>query len=59
MVSDAPRPGSPGKVTAEQVAQIIVLACKEPKLSGHPITRWTLNELRDEALTRKIVPTIP
>ncbi len=59
MVFDAPRPGSPGKVTAEQVAQIIALAGEEPKLSGRQITRWTLNELRDEALTRKIAPTIP
>ena len=58
VLADAPRPGSPGRTTAEQVAQIIALACEEPKLSGRPITRWTLNELRGEALQRKIVPTI-
>ncbi len=58
VLADAPRPGSPGRMTAEQVAQIIALACEEPRLSGRPITRWTLNELRDEALQRKIVPTI-
>ena len=58
MLSDAPRPGSPGRTTAEQVAQISALACEEPQLSGRPITRWTLDELRDEALARKIVTTI-
>ena len=58
MLADAPRPGSPGRTTAEQVALIVALACEEPKLSGRPITRWTLDELRDEALPRKIVPTI-
>ena len=58
VLADAPRSGSPGRTTAEQVAQIIALACEEPKLSGRPITRWTLDELRDEAIARKIVPTI-
>lgn len=45
-------------MTAEQVAPIVALAGEEPPLSGRPITRWTLDELRDEALKRKIVPTI-
>ena len=45
-------------MTAEQVAQIIALACEKPKLSGRLITRWTLDELRDEAIQWKIVPTI-
>ena len=58
VLTDAPRPGSSGKMTAEQVAQIIALACEKPKLSGRLITRWTLDELRDEAIQWKIVPTI-
>jgi transposase len=58
VLSDAPRPGSPGKVTAEQVAQILAVACESPKLSGRPITRWTHRELRDEVLKRKIVASI-
>ena len=55
---DAPGRGSPGKFTAEQVAQIVALACESQKLSGRPITRWTHRELRDEAVKRKIVPSI-
>jgi transposase len=58
VLSDAPRPGSPGKVTAEQVAQILAVACESPKLSGRPITRWTHRELRDEVLKREIVASI-
>jgi len=58
VLSDAPRPGSPGTFTAEQVSQIIAVACESPKLSGRPINRWTHRELRDEVVARKIVPTI-
>ena len=58
VLSDAPRPGSPAKFTAEQVAQIVALACEPPKLSGRPITRWTLRELRDEVIKREIVASI-
>jgi transposase len=58
VLSDAPRSGCPGKVTAEQVAQILAVACESPKLSGRPINRWTHKELRDEVVKRKIVESI-
>src|SRR3954470_2275596 len=58
LLSDAPRPGAPATFTAEQVARIVALACEPPKLSGRPIGHWTLRELRDEAITRKIVGDI-
>ena len=58
VLADAPRPGAPATFTAEQVSQIVALACEPPKLSGRPIDHWTLRELRDEALARKIVPAI-
>src|SRR3954449_1286950 len=58
VLSDAPRPGSPGKFTADQVAQIVAVACEAPKLSGRPITRWTHRELRDEVVKRQIVESI-
>jgi transposase len=57
-LSDAPRPGTPATFTAEQVSQIVSLACEPPKLSGRPIDHWTLQELRDEAIKRKIVTAI-
>lgn len=58
VLSDAPRPGAPATFTAEQVSQIVALACEPPKLSGRPIDHWTLRELRDEAIQRKIVTDI-
>jgi transposase len=58
VLSDAPRPGAPATFTAEQVSQIVALACEPPKLSGRPIDHWTLWELRDEAIARKIVENI-
>jgi transposase len=58
VLSDAPRPGTPATFTAEQVSQIVALACEPPKLSGRPINHWTLRELRDEAIKRKIVTDI-
>src|SRR5580658_6687797 len=58
VLSDAPRPGTPATFTAEQVSLIVALACEPPKLSGRPIDHWTLRELRDEAITRKIVEDI-
>jgi len=58
VLSDAPRPGAPATFTAEQVSQIVALACEPPQLSGRPIAHWTLRELRDEAITRKIVTAI-
>lgn len=58
ILSDAPRPGAPATFTAEQVSQIVALACEPPNLSGRPIDHWTLRELRDEAIARKIVEAI-
>ena len=55
---DAPRSGAPGKFTAEQITQIVALACEPPEHSGRPITHWTRRELRDEVLKRGIVEAI-
>ena len=58
VLSDAPRSGSPGTFTAEQVTHILALACESPELSGRPIDRWTHRELADEVILRGIVTTI-
>ena len=48
---------SPGKFTAEQVTQILAVACEPPatEIPGRPITHWTHAELRDEVVKRGIV----
>ena len=58
VLEDAPRPGCPGKFTAEQLAQIIAVACESPEKSGRPINHWTARELTEEVLERKIVDSI-
>jgi transposase len=57
-LSDAPRSGSPGTFTGEQVTQILAVACESPELSGRPIDNWTHRELTDEVIKREIVLTI-
>jgi transposase len=58
VLSDAPRTGSPGKFTAEQLARIIAVACEPPDASGRPVTHWTPTELAAEVIHRGIVDTI-
>lgn len=58
VLSDAPRSGSSGTFTAEQVTAILAVACEPPEQSGRPIDRWTHRELADEVVRRGIVPSI-
>ena len=58
VLADAPRPGAPDTFTAEQIVQIINLACTPPADSGRPVDAWTPRELADEAVKRQLVPTI-
>jgi putative transposase len=58
VLADAPRPGAPDTFTAEQIVQIIALACTPPADSGRPVEVWTPHELADEAVKRKIVSRI-
>ncbi len=58
VLADAPRPGAPDTFTAEQIVQIINLACTPPADAGRPVDAWTRRELADEAVKRQIVPSI-
>jgi putative transposase len=58
VLADAPRPGAPDTFTAEQIVQIINLACTPPADSERPVDAWTPRELAEEAIKRQIVPTI-
>ena len=57
-LSDAPRSGTPGKFSAEQMAQIIVIACEDPQANGYPVTHWTPKEIVMEAVKRGVVESI-
>lgn len=57
-LADAPRPGAPVRITAEQVCQVVALACEAPTAAGRPISQWTHQELADEIVRRGLVATI-
>lgn len=58
ILSDAFRCGSPGNFTAQQLAQVIAVACEPPAKSERPISHWTPRELADEVIKREIVTSI-
>jgi putative transposase len=58
LLADHERPGTPSTFTAEQLTQIIGVACEVPEESGRPVTHWTPSELADEVMQRGIVDTI-
>lgn len=55
LLADRPRPGNPGTFSAEQVCQIIALACETPP---EHLSHWTYPELAREVVNRRIVATI-
>jgi putative transposase len=57
-LQDAPRPGAPAKITADQRCRIEALACEKPENSERPITQWSAREIADELTKRKIVDEI-
>lgn len=58
LLSDEYRSGAPPTFEAEQLTQIIAVACEPPAESGRPVTHWTPKELADEVIKRGIVETI-
>jgi putative transposase len=58
VLDDAPRQGGPATFSAEQIVQIVAVACEPPEKSGRPIRHWTHAELADEVKKRQIVQDI-
>jgi putative transposase len=57
-LEDAPRPGAPSRISAEQRCQIEALACQKPEEHQRPITHWTAREIADEIIQQGIVEQI-
>jgi transposase len=55
LLKDYPRVGSPGKFEAEQVCQIIALACETPP---DYLSHWSRKELKREIINRGIAEDI-
>ncbi len=57
-LQDLPRPGAPSRLNADQISQIVALACEKPENSARPITHWTSREIAAEIIQRGIVQQI-
>jgi putative transposase len=57
-LEDLPRPGTPARLSADQVCQIEQVACEAPERAGRPISQWTGREIADELVKRGIVDRI-
>jgi len=57
-LADAPRSGTPARITADQVCRIVALACETPAESERPISQWTGREVAAEVMKRGIVEQI-
>ncbi len=56
---DAQRAGCGGTFTPEQIVEIIAIACEQPDEDSElPVSHWTPRELAEEAVKRRIVPSI-
>jgi transposase len=57
-LADLPRPGAPAQITADQLCQIVAMACEKPEESDRPISHWTGREIADEIIKRNILSSI-
>ena len=55
---DEERSGRPNTFTAEQLCQMIAIACQSPEELGYPVSHWTPQELALEVVKKNIVASI-
>ncbi len=55
---DEERTGRPNTFTAEQLCQIMAVACQPPEELGYPVSHWTPQELALEIVKQNIVERI-
>ena len=55
-LADLPRPGRPSDISAQQICQVVAMACEQPQ--ERPISHWTGREIADEVMRRGIVSRI-
>ena len=58
VLADELRTGTPGSFTLEQIVEVLAIACETPQGSGYPLSHWTPQALRAEAIKRGIVEQI-
>ena len=50
--------GAPSQFSLEQIVEILAIACEPPDQVGYPLSHWTPQALRAEAIKRSIVEDI-
>jgi transposase len=58
VLADEARPGAPATYTAEQICQIVAIACEAPEESERPISQWSAAQVAAEAVNRQVVSQI-
>ncbi len=53
-----PRSGTPATFTAEQMVQMIAVACEDPADSGRPVSHWTPRAVAEEVRKRGSLETM-
>jgi transposase-like protein len=57
-LADAPRSGAPATFTPEQICAVVAMTCEKPSESERPISHWSQREIAEEAMRRRLVPSI-
>ena len=57
-LTDRPRPGRPRAYPAAVVAHAKAIACELPAVTGVPLSRWSLTELREELVASGLVEDV-
>src|SRR5713101_4578396 len=57
-LADQPRAGTPATFTAEQIVQIVAVACEDPADAGRPVSHGTPREVAEAVRKRGLVATI-
>jgi transposase len=58
LLQDEPRSGCPAKFSAEEICQIVAIACESLDHPDSPLSHWCARDLADEAVDRGIVEDI-
>ena len=58
ILAEEPRPGTPARFSLEQIVEILAIGCETPEACGYPLSHWTAQALRAEAIKRGIVEGI-
>jgi len=57
-LADAQRSGAPATFTPEQICALVAMTCERPSESERPISHWSQREIADEAMRRRLIPSI-